>query len=76
MDSPHHKDGINMATNKGVNHVKSSIIFAKDIGAKMAILHPGFINSDKNKNYYLKRSIETISKMRVFAEKNDVELLV
>ena len=59
-----------------MNHVKSSILFAQKIGAKLAIVHPGYLNSERNKVFFIKKSIQTISKLRVFAKKHDVKLLV
>jgi sugar phosphate isomerase/epimerase len=73
---PHHEDSINLALNKGVNHVKDSILFAQSIGAKLAIVHPGFLDSDHKKDFFLNESIEIIRKLRIFAKKHDIKLLV
>ena len=73
---PHHEDSINLALNRGVNHVKDSLLFAQKIGAKLAIVHPGFLDSDHRKDFFIGKSIETIRKLRLFAKDHGVRLLV
>jgi sugar phosphate isomerase/epimerase len=75
---PHHEDEINLALNKGINHVKSSIIFAGNIKAKYAIIHVGFldIKQNKDKNLFIKNAIKVIKNLNIFAKKHKVKLLV
>ena len=73
---PHHHDSINLALNRGVDHVKSSIKFAEKIKATHAIVHAGFLHVKQNKNFYIKNSIKVIKNLNEFAKKHKVELLV
>ncbi len=73
---PHHHDSINLALNRGVDHLKTSIKFAENIKAKYAIVHAGFLHSEKNSKKFLKNAIKIIKKLNDFSKKHKIELLV
>jgi len=73
---PHHHDSINLALNKGINHVKSSIKFAEKIKAKYAIVHAGFLHTKQDKDFFIKNAIKVIKKLNDFSKKHKVKLLV
>lgn len=73
---PHHGDKINLALNKGVNHVKSSIKFAGKIKAKYAIVHAGQLGFEQDKDFFLRNAVKIIKNLNKLSKKYKVCLLV